>query len=124
MRRYVAILEAYFEAETDVDALLIAEVTRENAGRDLDADADDSIEVVAVIPQTLRIFKMDRLLRKMRDVRDELIRTKITQCVDLARELDRQAFILENRIDEHFDAGTYDYGAFIQLMKEVLDAEH
>lgn len=119
MRQYTAVLKAVFEAPSDVDAILIAENVRELGLAVLSQEDDDSIDVVDVSPTLLLKYDRIELVRVMRKTRNMLIATRIRQCFDLAREIDKTAWILDHRAEEHFDVTGYNYGDFMTLARRI-----
>src|SRR2546427_1877584 len=84
-------------------------------------DEDDTVDVTQVIPLELpgRIEPAE-IVELMRRCRDVLIMTRIVQCFDLARELDKTAWVLEHRQEESFDISGYDYAGVFDRADELL----
>lgn len=59
----------------------------------------------------------------LRTARDVLIKTKVRYFIDLARELDRAAWMLDHDTVELMDAPGYDYGTFLKHMETLLGGE-
>lgn len=118
---YYTTLIAAYEAMHDVEARIIAETIRENAGKDLEEGDDVWVDdVVETSPPTTP----HALIHRLRVTRNDLIRLKSNECYDLARELDKIAWMLERRMDsQSVDFTAYDYGAFLDTVKRVLSGE-
>lgn len=123
MRQYVATLRAIFWADDEVVAQVVAEQVRQNGSKDLELDEGDSVDVTDVIPLGFGLSAAETS-QVLRTARNCLIRTRIKQCWELARELDKVAYILERRLEEHFDASSYDYGKFMDVSQQVLDGKN
>lgn len=116
---YVATLRAIFEATDDAQAMLIADKIRENGSVDLndDDDSDDDLFVTQVTSNSLDISP-EETIQLFRHARNALIRLKVKECVDLARELDKWIFRLVKRVP---DESNYDYGHFMDVVEDVLN---
>lgn len=118
-RKYLATLRVTFDADGDLDAQLIANECAEHVGDTL--EDEDTVDVTQVIPWGLEgIVSPEELVAQMRRVIVLLVKTRIIQCYDMAGELHKMAWILENRNESTFDLSNYDYGAFQQLVNETL----
>ena len=122
MKPYAASLRAIFQADNEVIAHVIAEQIRQNGERDLQLEDGDSIDVSTVIPYGLGVSRQE-LSTILRAARNILIETKIKQCFDLARELDRVTWILEHRAEDHFDAAGWEPGDFMDVVEKILKGE-
>ncbi len=120
MPRFVATLRAIYDAQDEVEAMLVADKICENGSADLDdSDDDSSLEVTQVVSNGLQLLPQE-MLSRLRIARNLLIKTRIKQCYELAQELDRVIFALEHREDPGFSIRAYDYGAFIDLADRIL----
>jgi hypothetical protein len=127
MPRYIATLRATYDAEDEVEAIFIADQIRLNGEQDLDTDEDlldegeevDTLEVTQITDNGLNLTP-DEALSVFRHARNLLIKTRIKQCFDLAREFDRTIYALENREIEGFSMRSYDYGRFMDLAESIL----
>lgn len=119
MPRFVATLRAVFDADDEVTAILAAERIRENGIADLDEDEGDELNVTQVTSNALDISP-DEVLEQLEKARNLLIRTRIKQCFEQARELDKIIYALRHRDEESFDMRGYDYGNFMDIAEEIL----
>ena len=118
---YYATLIASFNALNDVEARLIAETARENAEKDFeDGDEVWVDDVVTTSPPATP----HALIHRLKSTRNDLIRLKHTESYDLARELDKLAWSLAQRMSgPSIDYTRYDYGNFLDVVKRVLNGE-
>ena len=118
-RQFIATLRSGYGAKDELEAALIANEFQEAIAGLL--DEDDTVDVTQVIPFSLpgRVEPAEivELLRRCRDV---LIMTRIMQCFELAKDLDRTAWVLEHRQEESFDVSGYDYGKVFDRADELL----
>jgi len=118
-RQFIATLRSVFGAEDELSAALVANELQEAVATLL--DEDDTVDVTQVIPYDLpdRVepAEIGELLRRCRDV---LIMTRVIQLVELAKELDKAAWILEHRNEQSFDLSGYDYGKVFDRAEELL----
>jgi|ERR1043166_1308738 hypothetical protein len=117
-KRYITTLRAVYSADDDVEAIYIANQIRENAESELVED-DESVEITQVTSNSLELTP-EEICSQLRHARNLLINTRIRQCFDLASELDRTIFALENRREENFDISGYDYGNFMDVVESIL----
>lgn len=118
---WVATLRAVFRAEDEVTAILIADKIKENGEKDLEPDDGDTLDVTQVTQNLLQLSPLDTL-HLLRRARNQLIRTRVKEFYDVARELDKCVFMLANRSerDAGFELAGYDYGGFMSIVEEVL----
>lgn len=120
MPRYVSTLRAVYDAQDDVEAMLIADKIAENGAQDLDDEDDEaSLEVTQVISNSLELTP-DELISRLRVARNLLIKTRIRQCYTLAKELDEVIFALVNREEPGFTMRSYNHGDFLDLVESIL----
>jgi len=120
--KYIATMRLVLEAEDDVAADLAAEEVREAAAQALDEDVDETIDVTQVIKADLSgAVEPAEVVEQLRRSRDLLILTRLKTCFELAKELDKVAWVLEHRREDTFDLGSYDYGSFFDRARELLD---
>jgi len=122
MPRYVTTLRACYDAADDVEAIFIADKIRENGQQDLtddDEENESTLEVTQVTSNQLDISP-EELLVQLRRARNLLIKTRIRDCYQLAKELDQQIFALANRSEPDFAMAGYSYGNFMDLTEAIL----
>lgn len=118
---YIATLRAVFRAGDDVEAIMIADQIKVNGEKDLDEEDGDTLGVTQVT-QNLALLSPEETVTLLRRARNALVRTRITQAYDLAQELDKFIYMLEQRRenDTGFELAGYKYGNFLETAQEVL----
>jgi hypothetical protein len=119
---YVATLRAIYSADDDVEAALIAEAIRENGSVDLDDEDDESEVFVTQVTSNSLEVSFEESLALFRRTRNLLIKTRIKQCFELAKQLDQMIWVLEHRREPGFDLAGYDYTKFFELSEQILEA--
>lgn len=118
---YVATLRAVYRAEDDVEAIMIADQIKVNGEADLEPEDGDTLDVTQVTQNTA-VLSAEETVILLRRARNALIRTRAAALVDCARELDKSIHLLSSRLEHDADIALsgYDYGTFVDVMKEVL----
>jgi len=118
-RQFIATLRTVYGADDELEAALVANELQEAIAGLL--DDDDTVDVTQVIPYSLPArIEPAEIVELMRRCRDVLIMTRIVQCFELAKDLDRTAWVLEHRQEESFDISGYDYGVVFARADELL----
>lgn len=122
MPTYVATLRAIYDAEDDVAATMIAEKIRENGAQELndEEDSDDDLYVTQVTSNMIELTG-EEAITLFKKTRNALIKTRIKQCFELAKDFDKMIYILEHRAEDGFELAGYDYGAFFDVAAAVLE---
>lgn len=122
MPTYVATLRAFFDADDDASAMLIADKIAENAAVDLndDEDSDDAVVLTQVTSNALELTG-EESITQFRLTRNLLIKTRIKQCYEMAKELDKMIWVLEHRQEQGFDLANYDYTKFYEIADDILN---
>jgi hypothetical protein len=117
---YIATLRAVYRASDDVEAIMIADQIKVNGEADL--EEGDSLDVTQVTQNTL-VLSAAEVTSFLRRARNLLIRTRVQYCYDVAREVDKCIFMLDNRSEREvgIEFAGYDWGKFLDIAKEVLD---
>jgi len=119
---YYATVVASYDADNEVEARLIAETVRENAGRDLDESEGSTDEVwVDQVVAVLGDLSPIAVIQRLKITRNDLIRLRKNDCFDTARELDKIAWALEQGQSSEY--ASYDYGKFLEVAKTVLEGQ-
>ena len=117
--KYIATLRCTISADDELEARLVAHEITEAAEGIL--EEDDTLDVTQIIPfEQSGDVEPTEMVNVLRQARNMLIRTRIVQCYEQARELDKIAWILEHRAEESFDLAGYDYTAMIDLTDRLL----
>jgi hypothetical protein len=119
MPRHVATFRAVFDAENDVHAAVIADQIRVNGSEDLDLEEGDTFECTQVTSNQLELLP-DELFNQLNRCRNLLIKTRIKECFNLARELDMQIYALRYRDSPDFTMSGYSYGDFMDLVESII----
>lgn len=116
---YIATLRAVFNAADDVEAIMIADQIKVNGEKDL--ENSDSLDVTQVTQNTLSLSPVEitAILRRARNI---LIRTRIRECYDTAREVDKCIYMMDSRTYRYtgMELAGYDWGKFMEIVEEVL----
>jgi len=118
-RTYIGTIRCVIEAQDELEARIEMNEVVEAAAEVL--DDNDTIDVTQIMPAELQgAIEPAEMVEQLRRSRDMLIKTRIVQCFELAREIDKTAWILEHRTEESFDLSGYDWGAFMDLANKLL----
>lgn len=121
MTQFIATLRAVFDAPDEALARAIAEEIAINGSKELEEEEGDSLAVTQVTSYGL-LLEPQEVLVKLRLARNLLIQTRAPSCIDVARMLDEQIYMLEHRTEGEpaFALAGYDYGAFMETCKQIL----
>lgn len=117
MSQYVATIRAQYDAMDDAEAMLIADDIMTKGGVDLQLEDEDEIVVTQVV-STAPADTPEEVIDVLTRARDTLIIFRRVAYINLARELDRFIYAIENH-DEDM-VMSYDYGRFMDVMRSVL----
>jgi len=118
LKPYVVALRAIIYCENEVDAILAADVVRTEGEKHLDADDGDEL-YVAQVTEHMEAVEPSELIDRLIRTRNDLIKTRIKQCWDVARDLDFVIYGLKKRMLPH-EMGAYDYGHIISVSHQIL----
>jgi len=119
-RTFIGTIRCVIEAEDELEARLEMNEIVEVAAELL--EEGETIDVTQIMPAEVQgVIEPAEMVEQLRRSRDMLIKTRIVQCFDLAREIDKTAWILEHRSEESFDLSGYDWGAFMELTNKLLE---
>lgn len=118
--RYIATFRVVFYEEDELDARLAAHSMEEAMSQVL--EEEDSLDMTQLIKNETHFRNVTpaEVVEQLRRSRDLLIMTKITQCFELAQQIDKIAWILEHRDEERFELNGYDHGAIFDRAKTLL----
>ena len=119
MPQYIATLRAVYEAADDAEAAFAADQIRENGRSDFDEESENTLDVTQVTSNQLDVTPEETIVH-LKKARNLLVKTRIRQCYDLARELDIQIYALEHRLNPAFSMGGYNYADFVDLCEAIL----
>lgn len=118
MSEFLSVLHVYTIADDHVSA--IAGVDDIRLGIERLLDEGEAVDVVQTIPQE-ELPHPSAQLAQLRRARNILLRTRTKENYDLARLLDQAIHSLAHRLDPGDALITYDWGKFIEVLKETLN---
>lgn len=117
MPQYVATIRAQYDALDDAEAMLIADDIMTKGGVDLELEDDDEIVVTQVV-STAPADTPEEIIDVLARARDTLILFRVNAYINLAKELDKFIYAIENHDEDMIMA--YDHGRFMDVMRSVL----
>jgi hypothetical protein len=116
---HIATLRCIINTADEVEAVLAADKLKAVCEDYLDEEDGDEVVVTQVTSMTTAVEPSETLVI-LRRARNALIRTRIRDCFDMAREFDKMIYALDHRSDgEHALAG-YDYGHLLEVADQIL----
>lgn len=118
-RTFLMTFRANVICTDEVEAMMIADVIKEEGSKHLDEEDGDDLDVTQVLdfsPALEPTELIDRLVR----TRNDLIRTRIKECWDVAQQLDQVIWGLQKRVDPMMQ-GNYPYGRFMDYATAILE---
>lgn len=120
-KEFIAVYKLFFKDPDEVDALMTAEYVRQKIEEIL--EKGDWIDTVQVIGTDSQVQPADMVIL-LRKTRNALIRTKLRDCFDTARQLDQFAWQFSNLCEHPGEDGpSYDHGRFMPIAERVLSGE-
>lgn len=117
---HIATLRVIVYTKDEVEAVLTADRLKETCENLLDDEEGDEVVVTQVSSMSTAVEPSETLVI-LRRARNALIRTRIRECFDMAREFDKMIYQLDHRADgEHALAG-YDYSHLLEVAEEILN---
>ncbi|CAB4165391.1 hypothetical protein UFOVP1537_28 [uncultured Caudovirales phage] len=124
-QEYIATFRAAYTAQTDAQANLIAETIIQASKKILDEDDSDSYEsdmFVTQVTNNAPSLEPTEVIIRLRQCRNDLIRSGFKECWDLARELDKIQWSFKRRLDPAEGAAPdYDWGEFMDVARRIID---
>lgn len=123
LKEFVGVVHLYIKEKSHAEAILAAEDIKQHLESEvLDKSMlGEAVDVLEVIP-TEEDPIPSASCTTLRRARNVLLRTRTRDGFDLARELDRFAWMLEQKQDtKDLHNNEYDYGQFISTAKQVFD---
>jgi hypothetical protein len=118
-KTFVSTVRVVTVSQDEVEAQLTLDRLREAMMDLLDEEEGDSVTVTQTTEFSTDISP-EEVIVVLRRARNALVRTRIRQCFDLAREMDQQIYLLQGRHDPEFSPN-YDYGSFISIAERILN---
>lgn len=116
---HVATLRLVIHTADEVEAILAADKIKMLAEDYLEPEDGDEIVVTQVTSMTTAVEPAETLVI-LRRARNALIRTRIKQCFDMAREFDKMIYQLDHRADGDHALAGYDYSELLDVMDQIL----
>jgi hypothetical protein len=120
--KYVATFRAVYEADDEVEAMLIADTIEQNGKRDLEDDEGDTLDVTQVMAfKDSKNITPQETLYALRKARNVLIRVRFKDCYLLAQEVDKVVhYMSHNMVPNEPYAPPYDYGNFLEIAHQIV----
>jgi hypothetical protein len=116
---HIATLRCIINTADEVEAVLAADKLQAACEELLEPEDGDEVVVTQVTSMTTNVEPAETMVI-LRRARNALIRTRIRDCYDMAREFDKMIWILDHRsAGEHALAG-YDYSHLLEVADEIL----
>lgn len=119
MPKFVATLRAVFDADDEVTAIFMADQIKVNGEQDLDPEEGDELEVTQVTSMAVDL-NPEELLSQLRHTRNALIKTRIKECFQEARQLDMLTYMLQHRHEPEIAMAGYNYADFMDVAEAIL----
>jgi hypothetical protein len=116
---HVATFRVILNTQDEVEAILAADKLKSVCEDYLDAEEGDQV-VVTQVTSTSTDVEPSETLMILRRARNALIRTRIKECYDQAREMDRIAYSLEHRGEPEYALAGYDYSHLLEVAEAIL----
>lgn len=116
---HVATLRLVINTADEVEAILAADKIKMLAEDYLEPEDGDEIVVTQVTSMSTAVEPAETLVI-LRRARNALIRTRIKQCFDMAREFDKMIYQLDHRADGDHALAGYDYSELLDVMDQIL----
>lgn len=116
---HIATLRVILNTEDEVEAVLAADKLKMLCEDYIDPEDGDEIVVTQVTSMTTAV-EPSETMAIFRRARNALIRTRIKDCFDMAREFDKMIWILDHRADGDHALAGYDYGHLLEVADQIL----
>ena len=116
---HIATLRLVINTVDEVEAILAADKIKMLAEELLDSEDGDEVVVTQVTSMSTAVEPAETLVI-LRRARNALIRTRIKQCFDMAREFDKMIYQLDHRADGEHALANYDYGNLLEVADQIL----
>lgn len=118
--RYLLTLRVVLGAPDEVEAHLLGNDIAATLAKDFLED-EDTIDITQVLPLDVPLkVEPTEMVDQLNRTVDLLIATRVIQCIDFARELDKIRYIIEHRAEATFDVSGYSYGDFQDRVDKIL----
>ncbi len=119
---YVSTMRLVIHSPDEVEATITTDRIREIVAEYLDEEDGDQVIITQVTPNSSDLSP-EELLVVLKRARNGLIRTRVKECFDLARELDKQIHALGLRTSTSEAHTSYDYTNLLDIAEQILNGE-
>lgn len=116
---YVGTLRVIVFAADEVEATLTMDTLQQESEKLLDDEDGDAVLTTQIIPFTTEVSP-EEIITILKRARNALIKTRMKECWNTARELDMNICALSARIDPEFPP-VYDYSRLLELTDRILN---
>lgn len=117
---HVATLRLVIYTEDEITAHIVASKVAEAAEELLDPDDGDDVSLTEILPFTLEVSPQE-IIDRLLQARNTLIRTRIKECFDAAKELDFIIHGLRRRVEIGDVPASYDYSHIFDVADAILN---
>lgn len=117
---YVGTLRVIVNSPDEVEASITMDRLKEACEALLDEEDGDEVQLTQVTSNSTDLEPTETL-NVLKRARNALIRTRIKQCYDQARELDKLIYVLATKDG---DLANYDYGGLLDIAQDILQKGH
>jgi len=115
---FIGTLRIVVYVQDEVEANLTMDRLRLECEELLDEEDGDEVLMTQIIPFTTDVSP-EETLTILKRARNALIRTRIKQCWDTARDLDMTIHTLSMQVDPEYPAN-YDYSKLLEISERIL----
>jgi hypothetical protein len=116
---FIATIRCVINSPDEVEANVTADRLRDLCMEWLDEEDGDDVRLTQVTASSSDLEPTETLV-VLKRARNALIRTRIKECWELARELDKVCHILTKRGEMDQLLASYDYSKFMDLSADIL----
>lgn len=116
---FVVTMRGVIHCHDEVEARMAADVMTTEASKYLDEEDGDEVFITQVTPFA-PVVEHAELIDRLKRARNDLVKTRIVDCWNTARDLDRIIFGLQRGVNPH-EIGTYNYGHFMEVSSAILE---
>lgn len=117
---FVGTLRLVINSPDEVEACMAADRLRELCLDYLDEEDGDQVILTQLTANSSDLTPEETLV-VLKRARNALIRTRIRECYDLARELDKNIHAMSLRVSTEEAHTSYDYTALLDIAEQILN---
>lgn len=119
MLQFIGTMRVILFVEDEVEAMLTMDRLQHECEDLLDEDDGDVVAITQVVPFTTDVSP-EEILVILKRARNALIRTRMKECWDNARDLDMTIHNLTLQVDPTY-AANYDYSRLLDIADRILN---